>query len=121
MSETARRVGVQILIAALATAAGFLAFVPTEFSGVAELGLIAGAGMIMAFICTLGFLPAAITLFRPRGETAEVGFAWAARLDPAVARWRRLILAVFALLAVAAAACSPFLQFELGPAGHQER
>ena len=58
ITETARRVGVQILIAALATAAGFLAFVPTEFSGVAELGLIAGAGMIMAFICTLGFLPA---------------------------------------------------------------
>ena len=46
----------------MATAAGFLAFVPTDFSGVAELGLIAGAGMIMAFVCTLGFLPAAITL-----------------------------------------------------------
>jgi len=30
MTETARRVGVQILIAALATAAGFLAFVPTH-------------------------------------------------------------------------------------------
>ena len=65
MTETARRVGVQILIAALATAAGFLAFVPTAFSGVAELGLIAGAGMIMAFICTLGFLPAAITAVPP--------------------------------------------------------
>ncbi len=77
MTETARRVGVQILIAALATAAGFLAFVPTAFSGVAELGLIAGAGMIMAFICTLAFLPAAITVFRPRGEAGEVGFAFA--------------------------------------------
>ncbi len=120
MSETARRVGVQILIAALATAAGFLAFVPTAFSGVAELGLIAGAGMIMAFICTLGFLPAAITLFRPRGETAEVGFAWAARLDPVLAGWRRPILVAFAVLAVAAVACSPFLEFELGSAGHQE-
>ena len=75
MTETARRVGMQILIAALATAAGFLAFVPTAFSGVAELGLIAGAGMIMAFICTLAFLPAAITLFNPPGEATEVGFA----------------------------------------------
>ena len=97
MTETARRVGVQILIAALATAAGFLAFVPTAFSGVAELGLIAGAGMIMAFICTLGFLPAAITLFRPRGEAAEVGFAFAARLDPVVARGRLPILVVLRL------------------------
>ena len=40
--QTARRAGGAILIATLATAAGFLAFVQTEFSGVAELGLIAG-------------------------------------------------------------------------------
>jgi hopanoid biosynthesis associated RND transporter like protein HpnN len=115
MTETARRVGVQILIAALATAAGFLAFVPTDFSGVAELGLIAGGGMIMAFLCTLIFLPAAITLFQPRGEGAEVGFAWAGRMDPVVARFRLPILAVFALLAVAAVAGSPFLQFDSDP------
>jgi len=115
MTETARRVGVQILIAALATAAGFLAFVPTAFSGVAELGLIAGAGMVMAFICTLGFLPAAITLFRPRGEAGEVGFAFASRIDPIIVRWRRVILIGFGLLAVAAVAVSPWLSFDSDP------
>ncbi len=115
MSETARRVGVQILIAALATAAGFLAFVPTAFSGVAELGLIAGAGMIMAFICTLVFLPAAITVFRPRGESAEVGFAFAGRIDPVIVRQRRAVLIGFALLAVAAIALSPRLKFNSDP------
>jgi uncharacterized protein len=115
MTETARRVGVQILIAALATAAGFLAFVPTAFSGVAELGLIAGAGMVMAFICTLGFLPAAITLFRPRGEAAEVGFAFAARIDPMIVRRRWAILIVFGLLAAAALAVSPRLRFDSDP------
>jgi hopanoid biosynthesis associated RND transporter like protein HpnN len=125
MTETARRVGargfghrrggVQILIAALATAAGFLAFVPTAFAGVAELGLIAGAGMIIAFICTLGFLPAAITLFRPRGEAAEVGFAFAASIDPAVVHRRRSILMAFGALAVAALVASPSLQFDSDP------
>jgi hypothetical protein len=115
MTQTARRVGVQILIAALATAAGFLAFVPTAFSGVAELGLIAGAGMIMAFICTLAFLPAAITLFRPPGEAGEVGFAFAARIDPIIVRRRRPILIVFGLLAVAAMAVSPWLVFDSDP------
>ncbi len=115
MTETARRVGVQILIAALATSAGFLAFVPTDFSGVAELGLIAGGGMIMAFICTLGFLPAAITIFRPRGEQGAVGFAWAGRLDPVVARHRWPIMALFGLLAIAAFASSPFLVFDSDP------
>ncbi|HVZ07442.1 MMPL family transporter [Rhodopila sp.] len=115
MTETARRVGVQILIASLATAAGFLAFVPTDFSGVAELGLIAGGGMILAFICTMAFLPAAITLFRPRGESVEVGFAWAARLDPVIVRRRLPILAVFGVLAVAAVASAPFLVFDSDP------
>jgi hopanoid biosynthesis associated RND transporter like protein HpnN len=115
MTETARRVGMQILIAALATAVGFLAFVPTAFSGVAELGLIAGAGMIMAFVCTLAFLPAAITLFRPRGEASEVGFAFAANLDPVIVRRRRAILIGFGLLAVAAVAVSPWLVFDSDP------
>ncbi len=55
--ETARRVGIQVLVAACATAAGFLAFVPTSFVGVAQLGLIAGVGMVIAFACTIGFLP----------------------------------------------------------------
>jgi hopanoid biosynthesis associated RND transporter like protein HpnN len=115
MTETARRVGMQILIAALATAAGFLAFVPTAFSGVAELGLIAGAGMIMAFICTLAFLPAAITLFSPPGEAAEVGFAFAAQIDPIIVRRRGAILLGFGLLAVAALAVSPWLAFDSDP------
>jgi uncharacterized protein len=115
MRETARRVGVQILIASLATAAGFLAFVPTDFSGVAELGLIAGMGMLIAFICTLGFLPAVITLFRPRGEAAEVGFARAKRIDPVIVRRRWPILSTFGVLAVAAVAVSPYLQFNSDP------
>ena len=115
MTQTARRVGVQILIAALATAAGFLAFVPTAFAGVAELGLIAGAGMIMAFICTLAFLPAAITVFRPRGEAGEVGFAFAARVDPVIVRWRWFVLIGFGVLAVAAVSVSPWLEFDSDP------
>ena len=65
----------------------------------AELGLIAGVGMLIAFVCTLGFLPAVITLCRPRGEAAVVGFTWAAPLDPLVARHRRPILACSSPLA----------------------
>ncbi len=115
MRETAAQAGDQILVAALATAAGFLAFVPTDFSGVAELGLIAGFGMLIAFGCTVSFLPAAITLFRPRDEAAEVGFAFARHLDPVVAAYRRPILGVFLGLAVLAAGLSPMLRFDSDP------
>ena len=113
--RTAARTGEQILVAAAATAAGFLAFVPTAFSGVAELGLIAGVGMLIAFACTIVFLPAAITLFHPPGERGMVGFAWAVPLDPLVRRHRRPVLVVFAALALAGLALSPRLAFDANP------
>src|SRR5262249_22802349 len=115
MAETGRRVGGQILVAATATSAGFLAFVPTDFRGVAELGLIAGVGMLVAFFCTVTFLPAAIGLFRPRGERSEVGFAWAAPLDEVVRRRRRPLLIGFGLLGGLGAILLPQLGFDADP------
>ena len=115
MMETARRAGGAILVAAVATAAGFLAFVPTAFSGVAELGLIAGIGMLIAFACTITFLPAAIALCRPKPEAAEAGFTWAAPLDPLIAGRSRVILSGFAALAVLALAMAPRLGFDSDP------
>jgi len=89
--------------------------VPTDFSGVAELGLIAGAGMLIAFICTLTFLPAAISLFHPTGEAAEVGFAWAGPADPWIKANRRWLLAVFIALAGLALAVSTRVTFDSDP------
>ena len=115
LNETGRRVGGQILVAAAATSAGFMAFVPTDFRGVAELGLIAGIGMLIAFACTVTFLPALISLFRPHGEQAEVGFRWAVPLDDKVRRGRRLLLTVFATLAVLGTLLAPRLSFDADP------
>jgi len=115
LNLTARRAGGAILVAALATAAGFLAFVPTNFAGVAELGLIAGTGMLIAFFCTMTFLPAAITLFRARDEQAEVGFAWGRAADRLIARWHAPILLAFAALVVASLALAPRLAFDSNP------
>jgi len=115
LAQTGRVAGPQILVAATATAAGFLAFVPTDFTGVAELGLIAGVGMLVAFACTLTFLPAALAAFRPRASAAEIGFHWAGRLDRPVARVARPILVVSTLLALSGALSVPRLQFDSDP------
>ncbi len=115
MAETGRRVGGQILVAAAATSAGFLAFVPTDFRGVAELGLIAGVGMLIAFFSTMTFLPAAIAIFRPRGETTEIGFRWASPIDAALCRRHRPVLAAFAVLAVLGLVLIPQLSFDSNP------
>ena len=115
LAETGRRAGVQVLIAAAATAAGFVAFVPTSFSGVAQLGLIAGVGMVFAFVCTLTFLPAALSLLRPRPERGEVGFTWLRPADTVIARFRNLILALFTAGGVAGAVGLAFLPFDADP------
>ncbi len=115
LDEAARRAGIQILVAAIATSAGFLAFVPTAFSGVAQLGLIAGVGMLIAFACTLSFLPAALTLLRPRAEAKEIGFTVLRPVDALIVRFRKVIVPVFAVLAIAGAAGVPFLHFDADP------
>ena len=51
---------------------GFLAFGPTDFTGVAELGIIAGMGMLLALICTLTVLPALLRLLSKGSPHAEV-------------------------------------------------
>ncbi len=56
--EAAHSVGSSLLLCAVTTAVGFFAFVPTEFVGVAELGVIAGVGMFIGAFASLTILPA---------------------------------------------------------------
>ena len=74
LASTGRGVGIPLALAAAATAAGFFSFLPTTYTGVAELGLVAGIGMIVAFLLSITMLPAMIMLLNPPGETEDVGF-----------------------------------------------
>ena len=56
-------VGPAMAIAAPTTALAFLSFVPTQFDGIAQLGVIAGAGVVIAFLVSITFLPAALSAF----------------------------------------------------------
>jgi len=77
LQETARDVGSSIFLCAITTAIGFFAFVPTDFVGVAELGLISGTGMFISLFCTLTLLPALLSLRPlPVGRGYAVGTSW---------------------------------------------
>jgi len=115
LRATGRESGGQILVAALSTAAGFLAFTPTSFAGVAQLGLIAGIGMLLAFFCTLTALPAFIALCRPAAEASEVGFTWARPIDGLIIRYRVAILAASCALALLGLGLLPWLRFDSDP------
>ena len=66
-----RNAGKPLALAAAATTAGFYAFLPTAYKGVSELGLIAGTGMIIAFLMSITLLPALLVLLKPPGEPAR--------------------------------------------------
>ena len=60
--RTATGLGVSMLLCTVAAAIGFYSFLPTPYTGVSELGLIAGTGMLINLFATLTVLPALLTL-----------------------------------------------------------
>lgn len=115
MRRTGMIVAVPLLLAALSTAAGFLSFTPTSYRGVAELGLIAGSGMVIAFILNITLLPALLSIFKPGPEAEAVGFAWAAPFDAWTERNRNPILVFFGMLFIGALIATSFLRFDFDP------
>ena len=113
---TGSAIGKALALSAMAIGVGFFAFLPTSYVGVAELGTIAGLGMIIAFVLTVCLLPAFFTLLRvPAAGMKEIGFAMLAPVDRLVHRQRRAVLAGAALAAIAACALLPLLQFDFNP------
>lgn len=115
LHHTARRVASQIGLAALATSCGFLAFAPTDFTGVAELGIIAGVGMLLALLCTLTVLPALLRLFSRTMAHAEVALPGGAAADHWLNGHHKRVLVVFAMLGLAGAWCAITLPFDANP------
>jgi hopanoid biosynthesis associated RND transporter like protein HpnN len=108
-------VGVSLAVAAAAIAAGFFAFIPTDYLGASELGLIAGMGMIIAFLLSITLMPALITLVRPAGEKEAVGFTALAPLDRIFMRRRKLVFVIAGIAGVAGIALLPLLRFDFNP------
>jgi hypothetical protein len=72
LDQAARSVGGSLVLCTLTTAIGFFAFLPTDYRGVAELGLITGVGLIIILFLTLTLLPALLTVgFRVDGEALQ--------------------------------------------------
>jgi len=107
--------GPPLTLAALATAACFYSFAPTSFAGVAELGFIAGNGMIIAYLLSGTLLPALFKLMRPKCEAGEIGFAQLAGADRFVHKYRRTIVAGFGALSVGGLLLLPSLEFDDNP------
>ncbi len=65
-------VGPALFLAAITTAVAFLSFSPTDFTGMAQLGFISSAGVLIAFAVTMTIVPAALGLLpKPRTDLTQ--------------------------------------------------
>jgi len=115
LTNAARHAGVPLTLAAAATAAGFLSFLPTDYKGLSELGRIAGVGMIIAFIFSVTLLPALLKLLNPAGEIAALGYQSLAPIDRFMERRRIPIIIGTAVVSLAGLPLLYFLQFDFNP------
>jgi hopanoid biosynthesis associated RND transporter like protein HpnN len=115
--EAVRRVGGALAVCAGTTAIGFYAFVPTDYAGVGELGLIAGTGMLISLFTNLTLLPCLLLLWTgPSPPPARAQFpAWLDALLGVPVRHPRLVAAAGLVLAVGAALLCAKLRFDPNP------
>ena len=116
LASTGSTIGKALALSAAAIGAGFFAFLPTSYIGVAELGVIAGLGMAVAFVLSIVLLPALLVLLRaPQRGTAEVGLTLLAPIDSVVHRHRRAVLGAAFAAAVVSCALLPLLRVDFNP------
>jgi uncharacterized protein len=115
LQMAAERAAIPLSLAAMATAAGFLCFLPTDYKGISELGEIAGAGMLVAFTSSITVLPAMLRLLNPPGEREPVGYAFLAPVDHFLEKHRIVIVVGTLLIAVAGLPLLYFMKFDFNP------
>src|SRR6266568_587178 len=111
----AARAGGPLALAAAGTMFGFFSFVPTAYRGIAELGLIAGFGMMCAFITTITLLPALLTVVGTPGEPERMGFVALAPADRFLARHSVAVIAGTIVVALAGMPLLSRMHFDFDP------
>ncbi|WP_119300986.1 MMPL family transporter [Dongia deserti] len=115
LPRTGRFMARPLTLAAIAIAAGFLSFTPTDYKGVSELGLIAGAGMAITLVLNLSLLPALLKVFPPASQPIDMGFAWARPIDDFLLRRRWPVLAAWVLVGLVGVIAAMNLRFDFNP------
>jgi hopanoid biosynthesis associated RND transporter like protein HpnN len=110
-----RGMGRSLALAATAIASGFLAFAPTNYVGVSQLGVIAGVGLFIALALNLTVLPAFIALLSPKSEVLPPDRGRLESLDAFMLGHRRLVVGTGVAAAAVSVLLLPFLHFDFNP------
>jgi hopanoid biosynthesis associated RND transporter like protein HpnN len=111
---TAKGVGRSLLICCSTVAIGFYSFIPTAYSGVAELGLISGTGMFISFFANITVLPALLTLLQiKKGKVLSI--LPKKRLVMLPYKYSRAIITGAVIIGLGAATLIPRVFFDFNP------
>jgi uncharacterized protein len=115
LSGSARWVGIPLTLAAGAAAAGFLSFTPTAYTGLAQLGIIAGFGMVIAYLTSLTLLPALISAVNSPDEPKPLTVKVMAPIDAFLKRHRIAVIVITVAIVAAGLPALSKLQFNFDP------
>ena len=116
--SSASGTGPALGVCTLTTSLAFLAFTPTDFAGMAQLGIIAAGGIVVAFVASLTLIPAVLSII-PRPikwqRQKNPGWAFSAREPEPVSRIRLIVTACVLLAGLGAALLVPSVRFDGDP------
>jgi len=112
IEAAAIEVGEALLLCTGTTAIGFLAFVPTDYRGVGELGLISAVGMLVILALTLTFLPALLGSWCHVESLPALPSRASGRVGRLIERRAGSVAAAALLVALASAALAPRVRFD---------
>lgn len=118
------RTGSAVTVAALTTSAAFFSVLLMQFRGFAELGLVAGVGVLLCLISSLALLPALLVIYgtwrhrrdrkaRTGAASAPVDRLWVERGAAGVCRFPKAVTAVAILLTAVAGWAAVGIRFDM--------
>ena len=113
LREALSSVGGPLTLSAICAGLGFIAFVPTDYQGLAELGIISAAGMVVAWAMSLTLLPALLNLMplpskAPTTASPSNAISW-------TERYANIILGLALVLAVSTLPLLLKVSFDFNP------
>jgi len=114
LRTTGLRVGSALFLCAITTAIGFYSFVPTDYSAVADMGIISGSSVFLGLLATLTFFPAMIAHGLGDSSKSPSALLKGIEIKPPVfpLRYPRTVCAVAAVLTLVFGAMAFSVRFE---------
>ena len=110
--ESGSVAGGALTVCAITNAIGFYAFIPTDYSGVAELGVISGTGMLISLLVTLTIGPALLR-YIPKQSKLESGINISlSRILETAFKWQKFTYAAIFIGLLSAVTLLPQLKFD---------